>query len=150
MNLEIIIRNYCVGDKLSVLKLIQLNTPKYFASEEEQDLVYYLENELENYFIVELNGEVVGSGGLNFKSSEENIIGVISWDLIHPNYQGIGIGKKLLEFRLNFLKSQTLITNVIVRTSQHVYKFYEKSGFELVEIIKDYWSEGFDLYLMKL
>jgi [ribosomal protein S18]-alanine N-acetyltransferase len=29
------------------------------------------------------------------------------------------------------------------------YKFYEKQGFELFEIKKGYWAEGFDMYNMK-
>jgi ribosomal protein S18 acetylase RimI-like enzyme len=31
-----------------------------------------------------------------------------------------------------------------------VYPFYEKHGFELIEIVQDYWSRGFDLYRMEL
>jgi ribosomal protein S18 acetylase RimI-like enzyme len=40
------------------------------------------------------------------------------------------------------------ITTIMVRTSQLAYKFYEKNGFILKEIEKDYWAKGFDLYSM--
>ena len=149
MSVDFVIRNYCKEDKLSVLHLIQLNTPTYFAKQEEQDLVHYLENELEEYFVIEKEGEIIGSGGINFKSIRNDRIGVISWDLIHPKHQDLGIGGQLLEYRLKQLKVKYNCKNIIVRTSQHVYKFYEKFGFEIDEIKENYWSKGFDLYSMK-
>jgi ribosomal protein S18 acetylase RimI-like enzyme len=30
-----------------------------------------------------------------------------------------------------------------------VYKFYEKQGFELMEVKEDFWAKGFDMYMMK-
>jgi len=36
-----------------------------------------------------------------------------------------------------------------VRTSQFVYGFYEKHGFELKKVVKNYWAQGFDLYDME-
>lgn len=43
------IREYFPSDKEAVLKLIRLNTPMYFALEEEADLSEYLDNEREYY-----------------------------------------------------------------------------------------------------
>ena len=34
-------------------------------------------------------------------------------------------------------------------TSQHAYQFYEKMGFELEKIEKEYWAKNFDLYIMQ-
>jgi len=59
------------------------------------------------------------------------------------------LGKKLLEHRIAKLNSIDGIQKITVRTSQVAYKFYEKQGFELFEIKKDYWAEGFDMYSMK-
>jgi ribosomal-protein-alanine N-acetyltransferase len=148
--MNLIIRDYKQSDKNAVLRLLQLNTPLYFDIKEEQDLVYYLDYEIDNYFIVESNNELIGSGGINFKLIDDKRIGIISWDLIHPDYQGKGIGRKLLEYRLEILKNDLSLTEIIVRTSQHVFKFYENSGFKLKEVIYDYWSEGYDLYAMQL
>jgi ribosomal-protein-alanine N-acetyltransferase len=148
--MNLIIRDYNHLDKSAVLRLLQLNTPSYFAKSEENDLVNYLDYEIDKYFIVESNNELIGSGGINFKQIDDKKIGIISWDIIHPNYQGKGIGRKLLEYRLEILKNDHSLTEIIVRTSQHVFKFYENSGFTLKEVVYDYWSEGYDLYAMQL
>ena len=38
------IRPYIPTDNESIIALLRLNTPRYFASEEEADLLDYLEN----------------------------------------------------------------------------------------------------------
>lgn len=142
------IRAYQTTDKSLVLKIFQLNVPKYFAESELEDLKRYLDKEIEEYFVAEMNDEIIGAGGINFENEKKTAI--ISWDFIHPNYQGKGIGRKLLHHRLELLKSMKNIETIIVRTSQLTFKFYEKSGFKIDEIQKDYWAEGFDLYKMNV
>mgnify|MGYP000577835523 CR=1 FL=1 len=43
------------------------------------------------------------------------------------------------------LKSIKTIRKITVRISQVAYKYYEKQGFELFEIQKDFWADGFDM-----
>lgn len=147
MKKEISIRDYTAVDKDAVLDLLRLNTPKYFAFEEEQDFVDYLENEIEYYYVLELNSKIVGCGGFNF--SGDYSTGKISWDIFHPDYQGQSLGTKLLNFRIQKLKEFEVVKKITVRTSQLVYRFYEKSGFKLLEVVKDYWAPGFDLYKLE-
>lgn len=94
------IREYQIVDKPKVLKIFQLNTPKYFALEEEQDLEHYLDHELDGYFVYELEGKVVGAGGYNVTP----IDGRLSWYFIDPQHQGKGIGQALAYHALNLLK----------------------------------------------
>ncbi len=56
-----IIREYKNSDKEVVLNLLRLNTPKYFSPDEEKDLIYYLENEIDYYFVLEINNQIVGA-----------------------------------------------------------------------------------------
>jgi len=146
MNL-ITIREYELNDKDEVLNLIRLNTPEYFAVDEEKDLKRYLENEIELYYVLIYDEKIVGCGGVNF--TDDKTIGKISWDIIHPDYQGKSLGTKLLKHRIDKLHSIDSVQKITVRTSQVAYKFYEKQGFELFEIKKDYWADGFDMYNME-
>ena len=64
-------------------------------------------------------------------------------------YQGKSLGAQLLKYRIEILKSIDGIQKITVRTSQLAYKFYEKQGFTLKEIQRDYWAKGFDMYSME-
>ena len=147
MDNHITIREYSQTDKNDVMTLIKLNIPKYFAVEEETDLGRYLDEEVELYYVLLFDGMIVGCGGINF--ADNMTTGRISWDIIHPAYQGKSLGAKLLKYRLEKLRSISSIEKITVRTSQLVYKFYEKQGFVLLEVRKDYWADGFDMYKME-
>lgn len=142
------IRPYNSADKGEVLNLIGLNTPRYFAPAEEEDLSRYLDEESVYYFVVEENGKIIGAGGFN-PFPEENLVR-ISWDLIHPAYQGRGIGSKLTHFRINLIKKKFQVKEIQVRTTQLAYRFYEKLGFSSVKTVSNFWAPGFDLYDMRL
>ncbi len=129
MNNSITIREYKSIDKSSVMNLIRLNTPEYFAPEEENDFSNYLDNEKELYYVLLFNEKIVGCGGINF--AENKTIGKISWDILHPEYQGKSLGTRLLEYRIEKLESIKSVQKITVRTSQIAYQFYEKQGFEL-------------------
>ena len=123
------IRPYEKSDKTDVINLFRLNTPSYFSTEEEDDLIYFLENEREQYYVVSINEEIVGCGGYNF--SEDKSIGVICWDIVHPNFQGKSVGRNLLNYRITQIKNVNSIRKITVRTSQLVYRFYEKQGYSI-------------------
>lgn len=129
------------------MNLIGLNTPRFFAKEEADDLSRYLDKEIELYYVLSADNKIVGCGGINF--AENKTVGKISWDIIHPDFQGRSLGTLLLKHRLEVLQSIESIRKITVRTSQVAYKFYEKQGFILHEIKKDYWAEGFDMYYME-
>jgi len=142
------IKPYFPDYKQDLILLIRLNTPRYFDSSEETELIKYLDGEIEDYYVVELNNNIIGCGGINYEPESNSAI--ISWDIIHPNYQGKGIGKELLEFRINKIKEKKEYAQIIVRTSQFTFKFYEKAGFKLIESVNNYWAKGIDLYYMTL
>ncbi|MGJ1433633.1 GNAT family N-acetyltransferase [Sphingobacterium spiritivorum] len=141
------IREYKADDQSSVIGLLRLNTPEYFSSEEELDLIHYLQHEIDHYYVVESNGLIIGCGGINF--AEDKTVGKISWDILHPDFQGQSIGSALLKYRIKELQQTYHIQKITVRTSQLVYRFYEKNGFVLTKIAKDYWAPGYDLYSMR-
>lgn len=142
------IRPYKIEDKKVLVDILRLNTPKFFDKAEEKDFIDFLDNELDDYFVIEEDNKIIGSGGVNY--FPESMSAKISWGLIHPDFQGKGLGKKLTLFRIEHLRKNPAVKLIIVRTTQLVYKFYQKMGFELEKTEKDYWAKGLDLYEMKL
>ena len=92
------IREYSESDKTEIIKLLQLNTPEYFDPSEEIEFIDYLDNKIEDYFVVLRKSNIVGAGGINYFPDENTAR--ISWDMIHPEYQGKGVGKELTQFRI--------------------------------------------------
>jgi len=142
------IRKYSNTDKRAVIELLKQNTPKYFDFSEEKDFENYLDNEVEDYFVYQEDSEIIGAGGINYFPNEKTAR--ISWDMVAPSSQGKGIGTILTEYRLNYLKENLNVEQIIVRTTQLAYPFYEKLGFELERTESKFWSENFDLYQMKM
>lgn len=142
------IRPYQPQDKPAVMRLFSLNTPAFFALSEQEDLEKYLDHEAEEYFVVEDAGKIIGVGGINYFPEERTAR--LSWDIIAPDHQGKGIGKKLTEHRISRLNANSRIELIVVRTSQLAFRFYEKMGFTLTKTEKDFWAKGFDLYEMEM
>lgn len=142
MNFQI--RAYLQADKPILVDLFWRNVPESFAAEEEKDLVYYLDNEIERYFVAETAEGIVAGGGINFFQTGQEAR--MSWDFVHPAWQARGVGTALLQHRLRLVSH---LPTIVVRTSQQAYKFYEKNGFRLLAVQKDYWAAGFDLYFMQ-
>ena len=139
-------REYEVQDLDNVLEVLRANTPEYFAPEEESDLIHYLENEIDHYFVIEHDAKIIGAGGVNIV--DKGATGRISWGMLSPNYHKKGVGSQFLKFRIETLK-ELQVNKIVVRTSQFVYPFFEKNDFKLAEIHKDHWAEGYDMYLME-
>ena len=141
------IREYSKLDKPEVIKLLELNTPEYFDPSEDVEFTDYLDNKIEDYFVVLRGSKIVGAGGINYFPDKNTAR--ISWDMIHPEYQGKGVGKELIQYRIDLIKASSKnIELIVVRTSQMTYKFYRKMGFVLDKIEKDFWAKDFDLYQM--
>lgn len=141
-----IIRPFEPEDTDAMLHLFDANTPAFFAPEERADLIFYLKNEIEHYFVLQVEDSIVACGGYN--QGPNTYEKRISWDLVHPDHQGKGYGGELLKFRIQHILADGTTKKITVRTSQMVYRFYEKHHFLLQEVVRDYWADGYDLYQM--
>lgn len=143
------IRLFKNTDISELVKLLRLNTPKYFSHAEEVDFIEYLRTDCQNYFVVENQGVLIACGGINYGFNNGRTAR-LSWDIVHPVHQGKGVGRELVLYRIEQIKSDENVKRVVVRTSQYAHQFYEKLGFSLKATEKNFWSEGFDLYAMTL
>lgn len=131
-----------------MLDIFRKNVPKYFNSNEEEDLLSYLQKEREEYFVVESDNALVGAGGINYLKAKKEAY--ISWDFFDPEHQGKGFGGALLTYRINHIRNQGIYKKIIVRTAQLTHEFYGKFGFQLKYVKEDFWAPGLDLYYMEI
>ncbi len=142
------IRDYARHDKDSLLRIIVQHIPQFFHTRERSDFSNYLDQNVEDYFVVTSNNHILGGGGINYFSEFNSAR--ISWDMIDANYPGQGIGRQLLMYRIERVRQFDWINTLFVRTSQFVYRFYAKHGFRTIRIEENFWAFGYHLYEMKL
>lgn len=77
-------------------------------------------------WVAEVNGEIVGSIAITHSSDS---VAQLRWFVLDEHYQGMGIGKKLMETALDFCKQQNyqhvfLWTVSILNTARYLYQKY--------------------------
>ena len=142
------IRPYKPSDHDALLKILKSNIPANFAPEEVDDFEQYLLLHGDHYQAFEYNGKVVGGSGYNVLPEAKE--GRISWIFFDPAYTGKGLGSQLTYHVLGILKDEPQVEKLVVRTSQMASPFFEKFGFKLTQVLKDYWAKGIDLYYMEM
>jgi len=142
------IRNFHPSDRNALLEILKRNVPTNFAPEEVEDFEQYLALYAENYQVFEHNGKVVGGSGYNVLPETKE--GRISWIFFNPEYTGKGLGSQLAYHVLGMLKNEPYVEKLVVRTSQMASPFFEKFGFKLTDVQKDYWAQGIDLHYMEM
>lgn len=108
---------------------------KIFADE---TLIYKEDNQVMGFITYKINNEMA-------------TIGLIA---VHPNFQGKGIGSKLLQFVENKL-SKKKVKKLLIPTQQNnvaACNFYKKQGYKIYEttFVKHYWKEEFSQPLLKV
>jgi ribosomal protein S18 acetylase RimI-like enzyme len=141
------IRKYTPRDRQRVLDIFRLNIPDFFDIREVRDLEDYLERHADTYFVIEEGGQIVGAGGYHFPDAST---GRLSWDFLDPAHRGRGLGRLLVEHCLEEMKKGRRPKTIVVETSQHGHRFYEKFGLTTEKVQKDYWGPGLDLFLMSM
>jgi len=104
-----------------------------------------LNSEENNYFVAELNGYSVGFIDTEVKEGKGRILGFAVLD----EFQGRGIGKKLLERALKHLKEKGVseISLMVFEDNEKAIGLYEKYGFQNAGRIREIW--GKPVILMK-
>ena len=146
MDKNIIIRPYTIGDKSILMAVLESNVPVYFHPTEIALYEKFLDRNEGNYFVICDNDKVVGAGGIY--TIDEGKTGGLSWGFLQADYHNKGFGSTLLSYRIEALKAIPTVAKIIVRTSQLAYGFFEKKGFVLQSVTKDYWAPEMDLYEM--
>jgi ribosomal protein S18 acetylase RimI-like enzyme len=140
------IRPYRESDLDDVVDVFRSNIPKYFGPEEEPGLVDFLQDDLEDYYVVETNGEIVGAGGIA-KNNDDTVS--LCWGMIRSDHLGTGLGKALTRFRIERARGRFGPLPLVISTSHHTEGFYKKLGFETTERIPNGFGPGIDICKMR-
>ncbi|AWO00990.1 hypothetical protein DLD77_04380 [Chitinophaga alhagiae] len=172
-----IIRPYLPADKAGCLKAFESNIPRFFAPDELTDYAGWLDElaqrepgvppnkdeqapsdappgntpgagGVEHYYVVEENGEVIGCGG--FFADLQKREATMAWGLITNALHKKGLGKALFLYRLEKIREICPGSTIILDTTQHSCRFFEKLGFRTVRVSKDAYGPGLDRYDMEM
>jgi GNAT superfamily N-acetyltransferase len=142
-------RPYALADRHACLQAFDSNVPRYFAPHERDEFDRFLAAPDAEYFVLEDQaGAIVGCGGyyVNRESGEAGLV----WGMVVRTHHGMGIGRKLLDYRLARLRTDPDVRMVILETSQHSAGFFAKAGFLIEHIIPDGFAPGLDQVKMRL
>jgi len=108
------IRPYEQTDKPELIKILNLNVPKYFDPSEVKDFISYLDEYQGTYLTVIHNDEIIGGAGYVIQEKEK--AGYIRWIFFHPKATGLGLGGEVMQRCISILKSDKQVSRVIAET----------------------------------
>lgn len=144
------IRPYTPDDLDALVVIFRSNIPKYFTPEEEPGLYSFINDRLDDYYVAEVGGEVVGGGGIALNADIDPQTVSLCWGMVREDHLGTGLGKALTEFRIKLAQEKYPGLALTIGTSQHTEGFYQKFGFTTVEHTPDGYGPGIDMCRMRL
>lgn len=140
---DILIRGYRREDLQGCVAVFDTNVPAFFREHEREEFRAFMQALPGPYFVLGDNeGEVVGCGGYAVVAEAERAD--LCWGMVRADLQRGGLGRLLTEMRLRRAAADPRVRTVAINTSQHTVGFYERLGFQTVEVIPDGYAPGLD------
>ncbi|MHA1615764.1 MAG: ribosomal protein S18-alanine N-acetyltransferase [Candidatus Njordarchaeales archaeon] len=141
---EITIRKASIEDVEEIFEIEKLSFkrpyPKYY-------LQWLIEGLADIFLVAEVNGKIIGyiAGRVEYGN-----LGHIVTIAVHPNWRRKGLGTMLMRKILNYFRKNSCKKAYLeVRVSNEpAIKLYQRLGFRKVRIIKHYYEDGEDAFLM--
>lgn len=150
------IRPYQARDHAGCMRAFEGNRPRFFASHEQvefqtllNDLSESIEQDQVFDFVVEYENQIAACAGFYLPPDEDSPAGLV-WGMVAKEFHRKGFGKQLLDFRLKKIQELRPGAAVVLDTTQFSFAFFQKSGFRVTGIIKDFYDIGLDRYDMIL
>lgn len=150
-------RQYKSTDRKACIEIFSSNVPRFFDTEELTDFetwlngqdagrLAYKQTKEEHYYVAEQDNKIIACGGFYIPRDETRANMV--WGMVDNSLHKQGIGRKFLEYRINLIKKLFPDYIISLDTTQYSYKFFEKLGFKLTKVTKDYYAKDLDRYDM--
>lgn len=143
---DLIFSPYCDTDHDACMSIFDANCPEFFAPNERQDYLAFLDGVPKSYEVCRADGRVCGAFGL-FASGEDTK--ALNWILIDPQAQGIGVGSRIMK-RVIRSGRQSQTRSVRIAASHKSAAFFARFGAVAISSTKDGWGPGMDRVDMEL
>lgn len=138
MDIQVHFRPYSRNDRETCLGLFDANCPDFFAPGERPDYASFLDTSSACYELCLVQGQVVGAFGL---TGHERLRRSLSWLLIHPSSQDLGIGSVVMA-RVIRLAVSLGLELVEIAASHKSAPFFTKFGAVINGFFPDGWGPG--------
>ncbi|WP_434949804.1 GNAT family N-acetyltransferase (plasmid) [Shewanella sp. HL-SH4] len=119
------------------MALFDKNCPEFFANNERQDYVEFLEKQGKTYKVGQIESEIVAVFGLNI--DEKNNRANITWIMTCPSVHGKGLGSQMVSYAKKIAVDNN-VTHIDIAASHLSAAFFEKFGAKKTTEIKDGWG----------
>ncbi|WP_129713983.1 GNAT family N-acetyltransferase [Pedobacter sp. SYP-B3415] len=147
------LRPYEPADRPGCLRVFYSNVPEYFAPAEIDDFTAYIDDAAQRshhkesdwqhaYFVVSAAEDILACGG--YAIHQPKAEAWLTWGMVLHRQQRMGIGQKLLMYRLKAIFTACPGVTIHLDTTQLSYRFFERAGFQVTAINKDAYGPGYD------
>ncbi|MGF6226400.1 GNAT superfamily N-acetyltransferase [Inquilinus ginsengisoli] len=122
------IRPWRPEDRPLGLALFDSNVPRFFAAQERQDFIDFVDGLAGPYFVLEdAAGEAVGCGGYAAAEGDASVA-VLCWGMVRGDRHRAGLGTVLLTGRLDRIAADPGFCSAAIETTQHSRGFFARHG----------------------
>ncbi|MEP1095994.1 MAG: N-acetyltransferase [Cyclobacteriaceae bacterium] len=140
MKREIQIRKATLEDRDSLWQIISLvinkgDTYVFAPTSSKKTMMSYWLTESNHVFVAEIGGVICGTYLLRDNQPDLGSHIANGSYMVHPEFQGMGIGKTMGEHSLETAKSlnyKAIQFNIVVKSNESAIKLWKKLGFEVI------------------
>ena len=138
-------------DREACLSVFESNTPRFFAPHERAEFEQYLSDPIERgpnaaYLVLVAAGKIVACGGYYVADGTAGL----AWGLVGQDRHNEGFGTALLLERLRRIARLPDAHQVVLDTTQRSRGFFERFGFETIQVAPDGYGAGLDRVDLRL
>lgn len=143
------VRNYQPHDRAACLAVFDSNIGGSFLAIERPEFETYLDTLPGPYLVIEENDVIIACGGYATNIDAPDTAD-LCWGMVRLDLQRAGIGKLLVDARLDRIREDNAYRYVFLKTSHETAAFYERFGFVTQQVVENGIAEGLHRYDMKL
>ncbi len=146
MKAKVTFKSWSRMDRELCLDLFDANCPEFFAPNERDDYLRFLETDPGGYELCLIDDEVAGAFGLIGNGASRRRL---NWIMLNPQFQGFGAGRAMMQ-RIAALAASEKIQVVDIAASQKSAPFFLKFGAVATAVIDNGWGPGMHRIDMEL